>query len=94
MYKRQSPCDLSKWKPISYVISGQATVANHSTTAQVAIAAAEQSITFGNQPPLLPSTSTGDENRDRIQALVLLLLAALVAQILVLRLVARLSARE
>jgi len=89
-----SPCDLSKWKPISYVISGQATVANHSTTAQVAIAAAEQSITFGNQPPLLPSTSTGDDNRDRIQALVLLLLAALVAQILVLRLVARLSARE
>ena len=89
-----SPCDLSKWKPISYVIGGQATVSATSGIAQITIAAPQQSITFGNQPPLLPSTSTGDDNRDRIQALVLLLLVALVAQILVLRVVARLSARE
>ena len=89
-----SPCDLTKWKPISYVIGGQATVSSTSGIAQITIAAPEQSITFGNQPPLLPSTSTGDDDRDRIQALVLLLLVALVAQILVLRVVARLSARS
>jgi uncharacterized repeat protein (TIGR01451 family) len=89
-----SPCDLTKWKPISYVIGGQATVSSSSGIAQITIAAPEQSITFGNQPPLLPSTSTGDDNRDRIQFLVLLLLAALVAQILVLRVVARLTARS
>jgi uncharacterized repeat protein (TIGR01451 family) len=88
-----SPCDLSKWKPISYVIGGQATVSSRSGTAQIAIAAAEQSITFGNQPPLLPSTSTQDDDRDRTQSLLLLLIAGLVAQILVLRVVARLSAR-
>lgn len=89
-----SPCNLSNWKAISYTISGQATVANRSTSAQVTIAAPEQSITFGNQPPLLPSTSTGDDNRDRIQQLVLLLLAALVAQVLVLRVVARVTSRQ
>jgi uncharacterized repeat protein (TIGR01451 family) len=88
-----SPCDLSKWKPISYVIGGQATVSSRSGTAQVTIAAAEQSISFGNQPPLLPSTSTQDDDRDRIQSLIFLLIAGLAAQVLVLRVVARLSAR-
>jgi uncharacterized repeat protein (TIGR01451 family) len=89
-----SPCNLANWKPISYTIGGQATVSNRSGVAQITISAPEQSITFGNQPPLLPSTSTEVDTRDRVQTLVLLLLAALVAQILILRVVAQLSRQK
>lgn len=87
-----SPCDFTKWLPISYTIgSAGAPVMNTKGSAQITIDAAQQSIAFGNRLPRLPSTSTEGELSD-LPGLGGLVLAILVGAVLMLARGARRSA--
>jgi uncharacterized surface anchored protein len=89
-----SPCDITKWTAISYKIGTAAAVKSASGSAQVSISAPESSIVFGNRPPQLPSTSTQDSNDTRLPAAVLLLLAAVLVEVLALRMRAPVARRS
>jgi hypothetical protein len=60
-----SPCDFTKWRPVSYIVGSVGISAASSTgSAQITITSAQESIAFGNRLPQLPSTSTGGDVTD------------------------------
>jgi hypothetical protein len=61
-----SPCDFTKWRPVSYIVGSVGiSVASSSGSAQITITSAQESIVFGNRLPQLPSTSTAGDRTDR-----------------------------
>jgi hypothetical protein len=76
-----SPCDFARWIAIGHRIGTAAAVKDGQASAAVAINSADQSISFGNFAPRLPSTSTAPTDGTGAPSLAVLLFAIILGAI-------------